>query len=349
MKARTTPRAPGPVTTQPRARPIPLPPGFALAGAEGPGHSSPLLRKSAVTDGEPAGGALAASSLDRVNRAAWRSGSVYADYTSRGGDTARCWSDPGERAVLLSVASATRGSPILDLGVGTGRTIPMLSLLSDDYVGIDYTPEMIAVCRQRFPNMDVRLGDARDLRDFESQQFGLVLFSFNGLDAVDHNDRLLALSEIHRVLRPGGLFVFSTHNKSGPCFMAPPWRPAGAPGKDAWPRRYRVARVALSLLSDPGHYPRSLRNWRLLRRLAVDAGTWGVSTVEAHDFDLLIHFVTLPGERAELRAAGFELDAAFDCEHGAPLDLDDEPTEVRYFQLVARTTAPAAPVRPSGV
>jgi SAM-dependent methyltransferase len=39
-----------------------------------------------------------------------------------------------------------------------------------------------------------------------------VLFSFNGIDYVDHGDRLGILREIHRVLKPGGWLVFSSHN-----------------------------------------------------------------------------------------------------------------------------------------
>jgi SAM-dependent methyltransferase len=47
---------------------------------------------------------------------------------------------------------------------------------------------------------------------FASGSFDFVLFSFNGIDYVNHSDRLTILKEIRRVLRPGGWFCFSTHN-----------------------------------------------------------------------------------------------------------------------------------------
>ena len=51
---------------------------------------------------------------------------------------------------------------------------------------------------------------------------GFVLFSFNGIDVLDHDGRQLVLSSVHRVLRPGGTFVFATLNKDHPMFGSNP-------------------------------------------------------------------------------------------------------------------------------
>lgn len=134
------------------------------------------------------------------------------------------YGDLGERASLLSVASAVRETPILDVGAGGGRTTLLLRLLSDDYVAIDAAPNMVALFRQRYPDVDVRLGDARDLRDFATGTFGLVMFSNNGIDAVDHEDRARVLAEMSRVARPGGIVLYATHNLNGPSFDERPWR-----------------------------------------------------------------------------------------------------------------------------
>ena len=62
---------------------------------------------------------------DRINRKAWTSWgarhwfAVAADVT-----------DPGEAAALALVADAARGAPLLDVGVGGGRTVPTLRALS---------------------------------------------------------------------------------------------------------------------------------------------------------------------------------------------------------------------------
>jgi SAM-dependent methyltransferase len=47
---------------------------------------------------------------------------------------------------------------------------------------------------------------------FETGYFDFILFSHNGIDYVDHDDRLKILKEIRRIGKSGGYFCFSTHN-----------------------------------------------------------------------------------------------------------------------------------------
>src|ERR1019366_8247253 len=56
------------------------------------------------------------------------------------------------------------------------------------------------------------IGDARDLSRFGDGEFDVVLFSFNGMDYISHEDRLRVLAPVRRVLRPGGTFFFSAHS-----------------------------------------------------------------------------------------------------------------------------------------
>lgn len=102
------------------------------------------------------------------------------------------------------------GMDVLDLGVGAGRTTPHLRRLGGRYVGIDVEPAMVAACRERFPDADVRVGDAADLSAFADASFDAVVFSFNGLDYVAR--RAACLAECHRVLRRGGVLLLSRHN-----------------------------------------------------------------------------------------------------------------------------------------
>src|SRR5262249_48458768 len=83
------------------------------------------------------------------------------------------------------------------------------------YQAIDYAPAMIEACRAKFAccGPDVfKVADARDLSHERVGSYDFVIFSYNGLDYVNHDDRLRVLREIHRVLRPAGLFLFSTHS-----------------------------------------------------------------------------------------------------------------------------------------
>jgi SAM-dependent methyltransferase len=128
--------------------------------------------------------------LDEVNRSTWAEST--ADYA------VEVWNDPGELGAFLHVADRVRGLPVLDLGVGGGRTFAMLRLLTDDYLGIDYTPELVELCRARHPEANVEVGDARDLSALAEQSRNLVVFSSNGIDAVDHDDRQRVLAGVHR-------------------------------------------------------------------------------------------------------------------------------------------------------
>jgi SAM-dependent methyltransferase len=105
------------------------------------------------------------------------------------------------------------GMAILDLGVGGGRTTPHLSSTAGRYVGVDYAPEMIAVCRKKFPLLQFELGSAADLSKFNSSSFDAVVMAFNGMDyVIPDEERFRALQEIQRVLRPQGVLIFSSHN-----------------------------------------------------------------------------------------------------------------------------------------
>lgn len=242
--------------------------------------------------------------------------------------------DAGERAALLSVRADVRGTPILDVGVGGGRTTWPLRLLSDDYVAVDAAPTMVALFRRRFPDVDVRLGDARDLRDFADDTFGLAMFSNNGLDAVDHDDRARVLAELARVVRPGGVVLYSTHNLHGPSFDERPWRPQPPEPSTSGPSAVRsVAQLAWRSVRDPGMYASFARNRHPERHEG-----WAMGALRAHGFRLVVHFVAADHIEHEVRAAGLEPAGVFTF-GGRRVDLRGPETGTHYFHVVARKPA----------
>src|SRR5438270_6942490 len=105
------------------------------------------------------------------------------------------------------------GMSILDLGVGGGRTTSYLSSIASCYVGIDYSEEMIRICRSKFPQLQFTVADASDLSQFADGSFDAVVFSFNGPDHLAPDEkRERHLRECHRVLKSGGVYIFSSHN-----------------------------------------------------------------------------------------------------------------------------------------
>ncbi len=123
---------------------------------------------------------------------------------------------PAEAAILKLFASDWHKMKMLDLGVGGGRTTSHFAPLVQEYIGVDYSLPMIKACHKKFkvdfPNVFFQVADARKLVQFADNTFDFILFSFNGLDYVDHSDRLKILYEINRVAKTGSFFFFSSHN-----------------------------------------------------------------------------------------------------------------------------------------
>ena len=120
------------------------------------------------------------------------------------------WWHIGRRKILAAFVeeicrSVTDRRPrILDVGCGTGANLLMLSKYGDAE-GVDISEDALAFCRER--GLDkVRLGAGEEL-PYDDGTFDLV----TAFDVVEHmDDDLAGLSEMRRVLRPGGrvlLFV----------------------------------------------------------------------------------------------------------------------------------------------
>jgi SAM-dependent methyltransferase len=120
------------------------------------------------------------------------------------------WWYTGRRKILTSFVEdicrrvTDRRPRILDVGCGTGANLLMLSEFGDAE-GVDVSEDALAFCRERGLK-NVKLGAAEQL-PYEDDTFDLV----TALDVVEHlDDDLAGLSEMRRVLRPGGrvlLFV----------------------------------------------------------------------------------------------------------------------------------------------
>ena len=117
-----------------------------------------------------------------------------------------------ERAVLDELMNKLPEMKMLDIGVGAGRTSLHFAPLVKEYVGIDYSTSMIEICRRKYPHLKFEVADAKKMVSFRDAYFDFVLFSFNGLDSVEHEDRLQILREIRRITKTQGFFCFSSHN-----------------------------------------------------------------------------------------------------------------------------------------
>jgi SAM-dependent methyltransferase len=246
---------------------------------------------------------------------------------------AASWMDEGERAAIELVAPDVRGRSILDIGVGAGRTVSLFTLLSSDYRAIDYSPTLVEACRSSFPNRDIQVGDARDLSRFDDGTFALVVFSFNGLDSVSHDDRQIVLREMHRVLTPGGYLVYSTLNRDGPHFDDRPWRGLRRTRFGVGALKQVVRWAAMYGSDMPGHVKGWVKWWPM-RRDIEDHGSWAYGPLTGPGLGLVVHWATLRGTVEELESAGLSLVALFD-EAGERLEPTDA-TATPVFHVVAQ-------------
>ena len=236
------------------------------------------------------------SGLDRINQGAYRQRGARRQFESASG-----WLEAGEQAAVMWGAREALDAPILDIGVGGGRTTPLMRTVSADYCGIDYLPELVAIARRRFPEADFRVMDARQM-DFHNDEFAMAAFSYNGIDSVDMKGRGRILSEVNRVLRPGGCFVFSTLNRNSMARLPhwPDWQVFHGTGLQP----ARLFRASAKLVAGGINHLRGLP-------LARDDGESAVANISAHNFALMVVFTSLRAQIRELQDAGFAVEAIF--------------------------------------
>jgi ubiquinone/menaquinone biosynthesis C-methylase UbiE len=131
-------------------------------------------------------------------------------------------SGPHEHAVetLMRLSPTAKGADVLDIACGQGHASRALARAGARSVtGADLAPEMIAAARRHEGDEPVGITylieDATTLHALPDAAFDLVTCQLGLMDIPDLSATLTA---VHRVLRPGGAFVFVIGH---PCFLAP--------------------------------------------------------------------------------------------------------------------------------
>lgn len=142
---------------------------------------------------------------------------------------------------LVRAARVRRGERVLDVACGTGNTALAAAARGARVTGLDLTPELIDIARQRamvegYPDIDWRVGDCEQL-PFADASFD-VLTSSCGLMFAPDQARVAA--EVARVVGRGGrvaIHAWTPDSGVGAIFRlaaryAPP--PAGVPSPFVW-------------------------------------------------------------------------------------------------------------------
>jgi SAM-dependent methyltransferase len=125
-------------------------------------------------------------------------------------------------AFFVEMAQCSEGQ-VLELGCGTGRVLIPTARAGVDIVGLDASPLMLAVCRQKLSlePMEVRLRVdlvQGDMRQFDlGRRFHLVTMPFRPFQhLLTVEDQRSCLTCIHRHLNEGGRVILDIFNPSLP-------------------------------------------------------------------------------------------------------------------------------------
>jgi ubiquinone/menaquinone biosynthesis C-methylase UbiE len=190
-----------------------------------------------------------------------------------------------EMVILDKIRADIKGAGILDVGVGGGRTIKALTEICDNYTGIDYSQGMVNICKEKHPNLNIFQCDARDMSIFKDESFGLVFFSYNGIDYVSHDDRMAILKEIFRVLKTSGYFVFSAHNRN---FV-----------------NTNKKRFIQDLSLNPVASGKCILNRIMNRKFEESTAEYAIINDSGQDYSLLTYYIDIKDQVDQLYKAGF--------------------------------------------
>lgn len=221
-----------------------------------------------------------------------------------------------EKVLFEKLFPKIKDSKILDLGVGGGRTTKFLLQVSDDYTGIDYVAQFAEETSEKYPNAKILCCDARNLEAFENETFDFILFSYNGIDYVSNKDRLKALKEIYRVLKTGGTFMFSSHNREYECFNKLPWHQT---------IKFNV-KYFIFVLHCFYHLPKHFR----MKKYEVYTDDYAIINDGDHRFSLLHYYISIDKQNEQLNEIGFFDIEAYDIE-GKLVESDSASHWIYYL------------------
>lgn len=116
---------------------------------------------------------------------------------------------PLDRALLAGFAELAGAGRVGDVGCGPGHVTRFIAEQHPDVIGIDLSPRMVAIARERAPGLTFAVGSMLALPVGDEAWAGVVaLYSMIHLTPLE---RVTACREFARVIRPGGWLLVAFH------------------------------------------------------------------------------------------------------------------------------------------
>lgn len=116
---------------------------------------------------------------------------------------------PLDRALLDCFVELVGDGRVADVGCGPGHVTAYIAERHDDVIGVDLSPQMVEVARERAPQLTFEVGSMLDLHSYAGQWAGAVaLYSVIHFSA---GERRRACAELSRALCAGGWLLLAFH------------------------------------------------------------------------------------------------------------------------------------------
>ncbi|MBO0768063.1 MAG: class I SAM-dependent methyltransferase [Solirubrobacterales bacterium] len=188
---------------------------------------------------------------------------------------------PAEGAMLVRYADELSGD-VLELDSRGDRLTAALAARASSLTGIGVSAPTVKLCRERHPGARFLQQNLTDLDDFADDQFSAVVAGRFALDLLSDDQRRFVFEQLNRILEPGGLLIFSSHNLACESLVRTPGR--------------HVLFNPLRIL----WMPRYLRNRAQLARLQQREHGYAMLNTPAISYGLLSYHISRDGQERQL-------------------------------------------------
>ncbi len=207
---------------------------------------------------------------------------------------------PPEICIFIKHKAEFEGKTVLDIGVGTGRTSKYLAPFCKRYVGIELNRDMIDLFIVKAPQIELIQCDMRNFSGMNKDVFDFVLAPYSAFDSLNHVDRVKMFEDIHEMMSPAGMFVFSTHNRN--------WAGIGLGPK------LEIAKDPVRMLKNIFAYRKASNNRSRMKPLEENHPTYAILNDISHEWLALLYYITRAEQLRQLAEIGFELLEVYDHE-----------------------------------